>query len=315
MPVIQRIKKPTTRKGKKVLLSKEPKPVEGPKQCIFLQGRNPSERTRKLLKDIYDLKKPDAAYLSRKNDLVPFEDASLIEKMCYKKEAALFGVSSHSKKRPHNIILGRTFDYGILDMIELGADNYKAMSEFQNIKVLAGLKPCLIFNGPSWDLNKELKQLKSLFIDFFHREKVESIRLQGLEHVLSFTATNDGAIYLRSYKVSLKKSGQRTPRIELEEIGPSIDFKLRRAKLASDDLYKEASRVPREVKPLTKKNISRDAFGSKLGRIHMGKQDINRLQTRKMKGLKKTPEEKKDMLLKKKKLRLASRQAQNKTQI
>ncbi|XP_028042108.1 ribosome production factor 2 homolog [Bombyx mandarina] len=311
MPVLQRIKKPTTRKGKKVLLSKEPKPIEGPKQSIFLQGRNPSERTRKLLKDIYDLKKPDAAYLSRKNDFVPFEDSSLIEKLCYKKEAALFGVGSHSKKRPHNIVLGRTFDYGILDMIELGAEEYKAMSEFHNIKVLAGSKPCLLFNGPAWELNQDLKRLKSLFSDFFHREKVETIRLQGLEHVLSFTATDDGLIYFRSYRISLKKSGQRTPRVELEEIGPSIDFKLRRTKLASDDLYKEACKIPREMKPIKKKNISRDAFGTKHGRIHMGKQDINRLQTRKMKGLKKTTEEKKKILLQKKKDKKAAKQKQH----
>ncbi|XP_045449712.1 ribosome production factor 2 homolog [Melitaea cinxia] len=303
MGVIQRIKKPTTRKGKKVLLSREPKAIEGPKQCIFLQARNPSERARRVLKDIYDLKKPDAAYLSRKNDFVPFEDATLIEKLCYKKEASLFGVSSHTKKRPHNIVLGRTFNYGILDMIELGADNFKAMSEFHNMKVLAGIKPCLLFNGPAWDLNEELKRLKSLFIDFFHREKVESVRLQGLEHALSFTATDEGMIYFRSYRIHLKKSGQRTPRIELEEIGPSIDFKLRRTKLASVDLYKEACRIPKEVKPVTKKNLSTDAFGTKLGRIHMGKQDIKKLQTRKMKGLKKTPEEKKQMLLKKKQAR------------
>uniref|UniRef100_A0A2H1VGJ6 Ribosome production factor 2 homolog n=1 Tax=Spodoptera frugiperda TaxID=7108 RepID=A0A2H1VGJ6_SPOFR len=311
MGIIQRVKKPTTRKGKKVLQSKEPKPIEGPKQALFLQGRKPSERTRKLLKDIYDLKKPDAAYLSRKNDFVPFEDATLIEKLCYKKEAALFGVGSHSKKRPHNIVLGRTFDYGILDMIELGADNYKAMSEFHNMKVLAGIKPCLVFNGPAWDLNQDLKRLKSLFTDFFCREKVESIRLQGLEHVISFTATDDGSIYFRSYRIQLKKSGQRTPRVELEEIGPSIDFKLRRTRLGADDLFKEACKVPRELKPITKKNISRDAFGSKLGRVHMGKQEIQKLQTRKMKGLKKTPEEKKQMLMKRKQERKAARQAQN----
>ncbi|CAH0720079.1 unnamed protein product, partial [Brenthis ino] len=309
MGVIQRIKKPTTRKGKKVLLSREPKPIEGAKQCIFLQARNPSERARKVLKDIYDLKKPDAAFLSRKNDFVPFEDATLIEKLCYKKETSLFGVSSHSKKRPHNVILGRTFNYTILDMIELGADNFKAMSEFHNMKVLAGIKPCLLFNGPTWDLSQDMKRLKSLFIDFFYREKIETIRLQGLEHVLSFTATDDGTIYVRSYRIQLKKSGQRTPRIELEEIGPSIDFKLRRTKLASDELYKEACRVPKEVKPTTKKNISRDAFGSKLGRIHMGKQDINRLQTRKMKGLKKTPEEKKQFLQKRKMARKEAKKA------
>lgn len=73
-------RKPTTRKGKKVLISKEPKPIEGTKQAIFLRGRNPSELTRALLKDVYNLKKPDAAYLSRKNDIVPFEDATLLEK-------------------------------------------------------------------------------------------------------------------------------------------------------------------------------------------------------------------------------------------
>lgn len=94
-------------------------------------------------------------------------------------------------------------------------------------------------------------------------------------------------------------------------LGPSIDFKLRRTKLASDDLYKEACRIPRELKPITKKNISRDAFGSKLGRIHMGKQDIGRIQTRKMKGLKKTPEEKKKMLQKKK----LAQKAANKTEV
>lgn len=94
--------------------------------------------------------------------------------------------------------------------------------------------------------------------------------------------------------------------------GPSIDFKLRRTKLAADDLYKEACKVPKESKPGVKKNISRDAFGSKMGRIHMGKQDINKLQTRKMKGLKKSAEEKKQMLMKKKKAKKAASQSEAK---
>lgn len=41
------------------------------------------------------------------------------------------------------------------------------------------------------------------------------------------------------------------------------------------------------------KSVRRDNFGSKLGRLHMTKQDVNTLQTRKMKGLKKTFAEKK----------------------
>lgn len=43
------------------------------------------------------------------------------------------------------------------------------------------------------------------------------------------------------------------------------------------------------LQPRKIKNISHDAFGSKLGRIHMTKQDLSKLQTRKMKGLKKRP--------------------------
>ena len=43
----------------------------------------------------------------------------------------------------------------------------------------------------------------------------------------------------------MKKSGSRVPRIELEEMGPSIDFVVRRNKLASDDLYKRSLRTPK----------------------------------------------------------------------
>lgn len=82
-----------------------------------------------------------------------------------------------------------------------------------------GLKPCLVFSGSSWDQTPEMQTLQSILVDMFHREKAKAVRLQGLEHVISVVATPDGKILFRSYKVLLKKSGQRTPRIELEEIG------------------------------------------------------------------------------------------------
>lgn len=50
------------------------------------------------------------------------------------------------------------------------------------------------------------------------------------------------------FRSLLKKSGCRTPRIELEEIGPSFDFVLRRSHLASDDLYKLAHKQPKALK-------------------------------------------------------------------
>ena len=40
--------------------------------------------------------------------------------------------------------------------------------------------------------------------------------------------------------------------------------------------------------PKKEKNISKDEMGDTFGRIHLGRQDLDKLQTRKMKGLKKS---------------------------
>ena len=106
-------------------------------------------------------------------------------------------------------------------------------------------------------------------------------------------------IMMRSYKILLKKSGQRTPRIELSEIGPAIDFSIRRTKIASKDLFKLSHRKPAEVRVTKRKNVSRDGLGNLRARVHIDKQVIN-LQLRKTKALKKTPEEKKAMRKQKK---------------
>jgi len=45
-------------------------------------------------------------------------------------------------------------------------------------------------------------------------------------------------------------------------------------------------RRPNEAR--TKKNIETDLVGDQIGRVHLGKQDLSQLQTRKMKGLKRT---------------------------
>ncbi|KAK1805584.1 hypothetical protein P4O66_019865, partial [Electrophorus voltai] len=120
-----------------------------------------------------------------------------------------------------------------------------------------------------------------------------SAQLQCYARLRSYRVTDTQGNYVVSCvehavkRVKLKKSGCRTPRVELEEIGPAFDFVLRRTHLASDDLYKTAHRQPRGLKAKKKKNISHDTFGTKYGRLHMQKQNLDKLQTRKMKGLRK----------------------------
>ncbi|XP_068082871.1 ribosome production factor 2 homolog isoform X2 [Anabrus simplex] len=246
------------------------------------------------LGDKYQLKKPDGKILSRRNDFLPFENITPVEEFTRKNNTSLFVFTSHNKKRPHNLILGRMYDFHLLDMVELGVDSFNSLSDFKNEKVSPGIKPCLLFAGELFEHNHEFQRLKSLLIDMFKREDVTNVRLKGLEHVIMFTAAED-RIFMRSYRILLKKSGTRLPRIELEEIGPSVDFRLRRTKLASDDLFKLACKRPKALKKKTVKNVSKDVFGNIHGRIHIPKQNLGSLQTRKMKGLKKSRTEKAEM--------------------
>lgn len=292
MVAVDRVTKPTTHKGKKAILKKEPKLIENAKETLCLRGNRTSQIVTSLMKDLYDLKKPNAQMLKQKNDILPFEDVTPVESFASKYNASLFMMALHNKKRPHNLVMGRMYEHMLLDMIEFGVENYKGLKEFKVEKISSGLKPLLIFNGELFESNHEYGRIKNLLVDMFLREEVQKIRLQGLEHVLSFTAV-ENKILLRSFRVLLKKSNTKIPRIELEEIGPRANLVCRRNKFASEDLFKRACKKPKALKVKTKKNISKDTFGTTYGRIHIGAQNINNIQTRKMKGLKKTLSEKK----------------------
>jgi len=171
-------------------------------------------------------------------------------------------------------------------MIEFGIENFKPFEEFSTQKCAVGTKPCLIFHGEPFQQDPLLHRFKNLLIDFFRGTEVEMLRLQGLEHVWSFTADPEGRrIFARSYRILLKKSGSRTPRVELAEMGPRFDMTVRRSKLASDDLFKVACKQPPELKTKKQKNVSMDVFGTKVARIHLGRQHLRKIQTRKVKAL------------------------------
>lgn len=317
MGVLQRVVKPRNQKSKKALENREPKSIENNKSSLFIRGANCSQNVLQCLRDLHSLKKPDSDFYSQKNDIRPFEDFTKLEFFSQKHDVALFAVGTHNKKRPDNLIMGRFYDHKMLDMMEFGVENFKGLADFASEKIPIGTKPCLLFSGSLFETNEEMKRAKNLLIDFFRGPKVPNIRLQGLgkslknsilgylctkfctisEHAIQFTAVEKEGkqvIYLRSYRIDLKKSGSRLPRVELTEMGPNIDLVLRRHHLASEDLFKSACKQVKNIdKPKKVKNISKDAFGTTLGRLHVPAQNIGSIQTRKIKGLKETPEEKK----------------------
>lgn len=157
------------------------------------------------------LKKPDSVWYRRKetNNINPFEDATQLEFYSNKSDASLFMVGSNTKKRPNNLVIGRTFNWQLYDMVELKVDNYKSISEFNQSESNAlGSKPMFIVAGEAFQTDNDFKNFANIIVDFFRGEVVESINLKGLDHVIILTA-KDNVIHFAHYSVKFKKSGSR----------------------------------------------------------------------------------------------------------
>lgn len=259
--------------------------------------------TQDALGDLFSLRQPLAKRFTKKNAIHPFEDAASFEFFSEKNDCSLLVFGSSSKKRPHALTLVSTFAHKILAMLELYLDpeSYRQLSQFKTKKVPVGMRPMLVFAGSAFEstVTNEYTIAKTLLLDLFRGDSSpDKIDVEGLRYVIvvsaeepsaSATGLTDGqkpAIHLRVYLIRTARSGQRLPRVEVEEMGPRMDFRVGRMKEPDADMLKEAMKKAKTTEERTKKNISTDIMGDKLGRIHMGKVDMSDLQTRKMKGLK-----------------------------
>ncbi|KAK0119954.1 rRNA-binding ribosome biosynthesis protein rpf2 [Cadophora gregata] len=291
--------KPRNARSKRALDKKAPKAIENPKTALFLRGTTCSQVTQDALTDLYQLRIPLAKKFTKKNAIHPFDDAASLEFFSEKNDASLLVFGSSSKKRPHAITFVRTFGYKVLDMLELylEAESFRTLAQFKNKKCAVGLKPMLLFSGTPFEspVTNEYTLVKSFFTDFFKGEPADKVDVEGLQYMVSISArdTVDGEevkpkVHLRVYLVRTKRSGQKLPRVEVEEMGPRMDFRVGRVQEADESVLKEAMKKARTSQERPKKNISTDIVGDKMGRIHLGKQDLKELQTRKMKGLKRS---------------------------
>lgn len=121
--------------------------------------------------------------------------------------------------------------------------------------------------------------------------RADSGNTQGPENVVDRSAEGS-VIYFRTYAIDLRASGERKPRVELVECGPSFDFVLRRRRPAALDQLAQTLKRPKTQGEKTtlgkgdRKNVDVDDMGDVVGQVHVGRQDLSKLQTRKMKGLK-----------------------------
>ncbi|KAF5382005.1 hypothetical protein D9615_004349 [Tricholomella constricta] len=315
--------KPKNARSKRAMDARSPKEVEDARTAIFVKGTHTGETLNAVMRDLMALKRPNAISFNKKNPIHPFDSntssISSLEFWAGKNDASLFLVGQTTKKRPNGLTFVRMYDGQVLDMMEVGVDSWTGMDSLKTPKSTPGHKPLMHFASELFDTHPRYIQLKSMLMDFFNGEVVDSICLPGLEHVISVSCAPTPAslnnapvnmypnqqpsapedvsslpkIHIRTYTTRLLSSGTRIPRVELTLMGPNLDLSLRRHKAADTELLKQAMKRPKLKKTdiekglgKKRKNLEVDEMGDLRGRVHVGKQDLNKLQTRKMKGLK-----------------------------
>ena len=292
-------KKAPKARVQRYLKSVEPQLRETGKSTLLCQGVRCSQNMMNLLRELRAMQAPNVKLLTKKNDIQPFADGQpSLEFLCTKNDCSLLAMASTNKKRPNNLIPGRTFDRQILDLCELGVQRFKSMKDYGGTvpKKRAGSKPCLLFVGDVWQQSGDYSRLQNMLTDFYRGDVVDSLVLSGIDHLIAFfavTTTENGMeqtmVHQRTYFCKLKKNpnntNSKTPVPLLLPCGPDMDFTLRRTQWAEPDLFKASRKQPRELRKKKTKNQSTNVFGETIGRLHLEKQNIDKMQGRKSKAL------------------------------
>lgn len=288
-----RLKKPTTRKGKSFLKAREPKLVEEPRKALFLYGHKTSQLIKDVLSDFHKLKWQESVKYTKKNeDIRPFEAGgeAALEQFCKKMDCSLFVMGSHTKKRQHNLTFGRMYNHHCYDLVEFGVARFTSLEAFGSTKTHLGGKPCFVFLGEEFENSPHMKLAKELILDFFRGRSITKVNLNGVDRVVIATAPEPYKLVLTQCEVCLKKSVEKGgPRVQLREIGPHINFEVRRVRYPPKELEREAHKSPPAKKKV--KNVTVDSMQNKIGRMYVPKQNLDSIALSKPKGMKRKQKE------------------------
>jgi ribosome production factor 2 len=303
--------KPAKARTQRYLKSIEPQLKEGAKSTLLLKGIKCSQAMGDLLKDMRAMQAPNAKLLTKKNQVVAFDTdgQNSLEFLTTKNDCALFALASTNKKRPNNLVMGRTFDRQVLDMVELGVLRYKGIHDYGGSvpKKRMGSKPLMLFLGDLWQQDSSCQKMQNLLVDFYRGDVVDKLVVSGIDHLLLFVASYDPSaavpgeasqqqnqlqrvvIHQHTYHCKLKKDPKdptsKIPVPYLVPCGPDVTMQIRRTQFAEPDMWKASLKQPQGLKKKKMKNQSTNLFGEVIGRLHLERQDVEKMGGRKSKAL------------------------------
>ena len=252
--------KQTKARVQRYLKKQQSQLVEPARQILLLKGIRCSDAMATVLRDLRAMNAPHSKLLLKNNAIVAFdghsqtmtgddEGINSLEFLTTKNDCSMFAMASHNKKRPNNLILGRTFNRALLDMAELGITYYKSIADYKLApKKRTGSKPMMYFCGDMWDNASDFMKLRNLLIDVFKGDPISKLILSGLDHLITFTVSeqpsqtssnpniqtkyrhSNTVVHIRTYFVKLKKNPNgetgSAPVPFLEPCGPDMDFQV-----------------------------------------------------------------------------------------
>lgn len=306
-------RQPKSIQSRRALKKLEPKVFENPKKALFLRGQNTSEVITDALTDLFNILKPNCKRLRKRNAFHPWEGQEHLEFLGFKNDCSMFAFGSDSKKRPHNLVLGRHFDFHVLDMIELGIlamDRMEIGNAQGQTCCSVGSKPLFVFEGSEFTSDPFFVRLKNFLVDFFGGHVGTELNIDGCDRAIFCSLrsqSGEDAVVAPSddckgTKPQANKGNavlcfrhfgvikpQTTTKATLVDIGPNFDFEIRRVQFAPPADFKKACRIPREALAHLKhlhENVAEDGLGNLRGQLHMGKQDLSELALRRFAGKK-----------------------------
>lgn len=134
-------------------------------------------------------------------------------------------------------------------------DTARTLAQFKGEKCKVGLKPLLSFSGTQFEspISNQYTLAKSILTDFFRGGESASVDVEGLQLMINFAAGEDAhdgssaTLHMRCWRIITKRSGQKVPRIEVEEMGPRIDFSIGRTREAEASAWKESMKKAKGV--------------------------------------------------------------------
>lgn len=197
----------------------------------------------------------DCITVKREKLLDPFKQYNIVEKILKSHNSKLFITFTSD-----NLILGRSFNNEIIDMLKFKIKNYE--KSFKGvIPAEINMKYGLLL------INIKDKRIENIFVDIFNM-KSSKVCLDNLKYIWVITDYN--GTYILKYCRILNND-------DLEDVGPYLELEIEDQYACSDETYKKSF----GNKEKNVKNVSKNEFYDQIGTLHIDKQDLREIKTRK----------------------------------